>query len=121
MSKKDTSIIDFVLGCILTIIGLYKILKNTSVGFWSGNFLGTNLSGGVVTIPIIIGIVLIFLKHQSKIGYILVAVGIVLLIVHIMLSVHIRFYSTSLLNYVIMIGATLAGVILLGRALLRLR
>lgn len=119
-SKKDTSIVDFIIGLILIAIGLYNIFKNTSIGvLWMSKLFGLNLPSGVVTIPILIGIVLIFMKPRMALGWIIIAIGVVILLVQIIMSVKITFNTTSLWNYFLMFGGTFGGLGLLGRALLR--
>ncbi|MBQ1273994.1 MAG: hypothetical protein U0L26_14560 [Cellulosilyticum sp.] len=117
---KDTSIIDFILGGLLVVIGLYSICKNTSVGiFWVSKLFGTNLPSGIITIPIIAAIVILILNHKSPIGWGVMGIGIILLLINIIFSVRIMFHTTSLLQYILMFGGTFAGFALLARALLR--
>ena len=113
---KDTSIIDFILGVVLIVIGLHAIFKNTSV---VSSLFGTRLSTGMVTIPIIIAIVILVLNHKSRIGWGLLGVGIILLLISLVCSVRIVFHSTSLWQYLVMFGGTFGGIGLLLRALLR--
>lgn len=118
-TRKDTSILDFILGIILVVGGLYFIFKNTSIGvIWMSRLWGTSLPSGIVTIPILIGITILFLKHRSKIGWGLVVVGVILLLVQIVLSLKITFNTTSLLDYFLMFGGTFGGLGLLARAFL---
>lgn len=117
MIKKDTSIIDFFLGGILFIIGLISIFKNTSVG--TLRMYGTNLPSGMVTIPILIAFVLLILNHKSRVGWLLMGIGIVLLLITIISSISISFRTTSLLGYLLMFGGTFGGAALLAKALLR--
>lgn len=118
-TRKDTSILDFILGIILVVGGLYFIFKNTSIGvIWMSRLWGTSLPSGIVTIPILIGIAILFLKHRSKIGWGLVVVGVILLLVQIVLSLKITFNTTSLLDYFLMFGGTFGGLGLLARAFL---
>ena len=120
LSSKDTSIIDFVLGIGLMIIGLYAILKNTSVGIsWASKLFGTGLPSGIVTLPIIVGIVIVILNRKSKLGWTLMGIGIILLLITIICSVRIIFHTTSLGSFLIMFGGTLGGIVLLLRALLK--
>lgn len=117
---KDTSVIDFILGVILTIVGLYFIGKNTSVGvIWMSHLLGTGLPSGIVSIPIILAIAVLIMNHKSYLGWILLGIGMVILLIQIILSVKITFNSTSLWQYLWMFGGTFGGLGLLARAFLR--
>lgn len=120
VARKDTSILDFIIGMILVAGGLYSILKNTSIGvIWINRLWGTSLPSGIVTIPILIGITILFLKHRSKFGWWILVVGVILLLLQIVLSLKITFITTSLLDYFLMFGGTFGGLGLLARAYLR--
>lgn len=119
-SSTDTSVIDFIAGMILLVIGIYHIFKNTSVGvLWMSRLFGFSLPSGIVTLPILIGIGILFFKHRSLIGWLLIAIGVVFLIIQIILSVRIAFNTTSLWQYFLMFGGTFGGVGLLMKAWLR--
>ena len=119
-SSRDTSIMDFGIGILLMIVGLISIFKNTSVGvFWVSRLFGTSLPSGIITIPIIIAIVMIVLNHKSRMGWILMVVGVVLLLLNLICSVRIIFNTTSLFSYLLMFGGTFGGMALIARALLR--
>lgn len=118
--KKDTSIVDFIIGMILVAGGLFSIFKNTSIGvIWISHLWGTSLPSGIITIPILIGIAILFSKHSSKVGWGLVSIGIILLLFQIILSLKITFRTTSLFDYFLMFGGTFGGLGLLARAFLR--
>ena len=118
--KKDTSITDFIIGIILIVVGLYFIFKNTSIGvLFMDRLFGTHLPGGIVTIPALIGIAIVFFKHRSVIGWGLIAIGAVLIVVQIIMSLRITFNTTSLLDYFFMFGGFFGGLGLIGRACLR--
>lgn len=120
MNIKDTSVRDFILGIALVMIGLFSICKNTTVGiFWTSRLFGSSLPSGIVTIPIILGIMILILNHKSPIGWVLMAVGIVLLLITLIFSVRIMFHTTGLGSYLLMFGGTFGGVALLAKALLR--
>lgn len=119
-TRKDTSIADFIIGILLVGIGIYHIFTNTSIGVvWKSRLLGTALPSGALTIPILIGIVILLLNHRSTIGWMVIAVGIVILLIQIIFSLRISFNTTSLLDYFLMFGGTFGGLILLARGLLR--
>ena len=119
-SSKDTSILDFVLGIVLMVVGVYCVFKNTSVGVSRmQTFFGTGLPRGIATIPLLIGIAILFFNHRYKIGWGVVIVGVLVLIIQIILSVTIIFLPTSLLNYLLMFGGIFGGLGLLAKALLK--
>lgn len=115
-NSKDTSIIDFIVGIVLFIIGLGAILKNTSV---ATSIFGNSTLTGVVLIPMIIGIVILFLNYKSRIGWGLLALGVIALLIGLIFSVRIIFHTTSLGQYLMMFGSTFIGIILILKGLLR--
>lgn len=117
---RDTSIRDFILGLILMIIGVIMVFKNTYVGVpRMSTFWGTGLPKGIATLPLLIGIAIIFFSHRSKIGWSVVVVGIIVLMIQIILSVNIIFSATSLFNYFLMFGGVFGGLGLLAKAFLK--
>ena len=118
--SKDTSIRDFGIGVVLVIIGLYNIFKNTTIGvIWIKQLFGFNLPGGAVTIPLLVGIAIIFFNHISPIGWIITAIGAIFIMIQIILSLNIIFHATSLIDYILMFGGTFGGLGLIAKALLR--
>ena len=118
--SKDTSIRDFGIGIILVIVGLYNIFKNTSIGVVGFKRLfGYNLPGGAVTIPLLIGIAIIFFNHKSSIGWIISAIGVIIIMLQIILSLNIIFHTTGLIEYILMFGGTFGGLALIAKAFLR--
>lgn len=112
--SKDTSIIDFSIGAVLIIIGLYSIFKNTSV---ASSLYGSGFTTGVVTIPILIAIVILILNHKSRIGWGLLGLGIIALLMSLVFSVRIIFHTVSLWQYLKMFGGTFGGIALVLKGL----
>lgn len=120
MSRRDTSVMDFVLGVILTSVGVFMLFDRISVttSWWQTKGI---LSPIVVITPLIIGIMLIFFKMTSKIGWILVALGMLLIIISILSSLRFVFSKTKLWLLVVMLVCIVLGLVLLARAFASLR
>ena len=106
----------FFIGLGLAAVGAYLLTQQVSVqsGYWS---LGGYNAFGLSLIPFILGIGLLFFDSQSKAGFILLFLGVLIIAAGILMNLTIYFQPTSLFNTLIMIGMTAAGVGLVLRAL----
>lgn len=109
----------FLAGFLLASLGLLVIFKSTSVSAsWYSWRLGSfSLPGGTTTIPLLIGIGMQFYNPKSIWGKLITFLGLAFIVITIIMSVHIRFNSTSLFNYILMFGATVAGIGLMTKGL----
>lgn len=121
--NKNNELLHFFLGIILVAIGIFMVFQYTTVSTvwytWRIGSLG--VPSGAVAIPLLIGIGLLFYNSKSVIGLLVVILGILFILVTIILSVQIRFTTTSLFEYVLMFGMLLAGAGLLLKSLFRSR
>lgn len=108
---------DFVLGTILTLIGLYLISTQVRVttGFFGwrfgGGFLGGGVSAfGITMIFLIIGVVLIFANGKSLAGWLLAGGSILFTLVGIIASLRVYFQSTTLFVTLGMFVLLAAGI-----------
>ena len=89
------------------------------VKIWGSKLFGTGLPSGIITVPILIGIVMLLLNYRSSVAWGCLILGIILLLIQIILSLKITFNTTSLLDYFLMFGETFSGLILLARSFIR--
>jgi len=82
-------------------------------GFW--NWGGYN-TFGLSLVPLIFGIALVFFNGKSIIGWILIAVSVIVIASGILMNLQIYFQPTSLFNTVIMLVLFAGGLGLIGRA-----
>ncbi|MGL4637436.1 MAG: hypothetical protein ACRCWF_15750 [Beijerinckiaceae bacterium] len=106
----------FFLGLGLAAVGAYLITQQVSVqtGYWT---LGGYNAFGLSLIPFLLGIGLLFFDGQSRWGFILLFLGILVIAAGILMNLNIYFERTSLFNTLMMLGMTAAGVGLVLRAL----
>lgn len=109
----------FLFGVLLTALGIYLIFQITSVQaswyLWSVG--GFSLPGGTTTIPLLVGIGILFYNSDSFIGKLITFIGVAIILITIIMSVRLVFRTTSLFNYILMFGSVFAGVGLMVKGL----
>lgn len=107
---------EFLIGLVMTVAGAYLLTNRVVVtsSFW--NLWGFN-SFGLTLIPLIVGIGMLFFNGKSVIGWILLAVGVVIIFAAIIMNLHIYFQATSLFNTVLMLILLAGGIGLIARSL----
>ncbi len=125
--KTKNDLLMFFIGLILLGAGLFWLFQRTSVatvGIFSGGLLFGNIMipTGIVLLPLILGIILLFfLEDKRIIGWIVTVIGLIIVILSILMSVRISFERTSLFEFICMFGFIAAGTGLLLRTLFRKR
>lgn len=125
--KTKNDLLMFFIGLVLLGAGLFWLFQRTSVatvGIFSGGLLFGNIMipTGIVLLPLIIGFILLFfLEDKRIIGWIVTAIGLIIVILSILMSVRISFERTSLFEFICMFGFIAAGTGLLLRTLFRKR
>lgn len=112
----------FVLGAIMALAGGY-ILTNQIVvtnSFWSYRvpFLGQVSAFGVILIPFLIGVGLIFFNYRSVLGWILAGGSLLLILVGVITNLQVYFAPTSLFVTLIMLVLLVGGIGLMVRGML---
>ena len=103
---------------------MYMILQNLSVTSAMGgtsifHMGGMNIPNGTIMVPILIGIALLFLCDRKLWGWLFIAVGIVIVIAAVILSVSIHWRTNSAWVFLVMFGMTFAGGAMMMRELFR--
>ena len=113
-SGSSGSLLQFLVGLILLGAGLFWIFQSVSVstGYGYGYLFGIgdmHIPSGTVIIPLLIGILMLFLMEKKIYGWIVIAIGIVIILLSIIMSVRLHFRGGSLFNYIMMFSLTLVG------------
>ena len=113
----------FFIGIILLGVGLFMLSKRVMVhsSWYTWRIGGIDLASGTVTIPLIIGIIWYFFNTKSIIPKIIMTLGTIFIVVTIIMSVRIRFVTTSMFEYIIIFGMAAAGAGLLLKTLFKKR
>ena len=107
---------EFFAGLAMTAGGGYLLLNQVTVtsGFWQ--MWGYN-AFGISLIPLLIGIGLLFFDGRSKLGWLLTALGALIILLGILSNLTIFFRPTSLFNTLIILGLLAGGLGLIARSL----
>ena len=108
---------EFIIGLAMAIAGAYMLTEQVVVasGYWS--VWGYNAFGPSL-IPLIIGIGILFFNGKSKLGWVLLFVGVIVIFTGIIMNLHIYFERTSLFNTVVMFVLLAGGIGLIFRGLM---
>lgn len=122
-NENNNEMLQFFLGIIMLGVGLFmlskRVMVNSSWYIWRiGSF---DLSSGLVTVPLIIGIIWQFYNSKSVIPKIIITLGVVFIIATIIMSIRISFVTTSMFDYIIIMGLAAAGSGLLLKTLFKKR
>lgn len=119
--KGDNSLLQFFLGVILLGAGLFLFSQRVVVhSGWYVWRVGTfAMPSGLVVLPLIIGVIWYFCNSRSVIPKIIMALGTVFIVLTIIMSISIRFVSTSLFDYILILLLIAAGCGLLLKTLFR--
>lgn len=126
-SMKDdrNDLLLFFVGLLMLAGGLFMIFNNLSVtSSWGGSFwhIGSfSFPNGMVMLPLIVGIAMLFLMKRKIFGWVVLAIGIVIILLSVLLSTRIYWKTTSAYIFVIMFGMTAAGAGLVLRELFKKR
>ncbi len=113
-SASSGSLMQFLVGLILLGAGLFWIFQSVSVSTSYGyGYLfgigGVHIPGGTVIIPLLIGILMLFLMEKKIYGWIVIAIGVAIILLSLIMSVRLHFRGGSLFNYIMMFSLTLVG------------
>ena len=110
-NKNQNSGLYFLIGIVLVSIGLFLLTQQTVVTmvWYTWMFGSFKLATGLILVPFIIGIIILFYNPKSILGKIITIIGICIIVVTIIMSINIVFKSTSLFNFILMIGMIASG------------
>lgn len=116
--EADHELLQFFLGFIMLGGGIYWALNMFEVTWNWGFRIGSwNMTTGVMLVPLLVGIFLMFLMEKKTIGGIIAALGVVIIIIAMINSISFHARSASLYVYVLMFGLIFAGAGLVAKVL----
>jgi hypothetical protein len=106
----------FLAGLAMVVVGGYLLLNQVTVhsGFWS--WFGGN-TFGLTLLPMLVGVGFLFFDGGSVVGWVLTALGALIIVAGIITNLQIYFQPTSLYNTLIMLALVAGGLGLIVRSL----
>ena len=122
-NSSSSDLKQFFAGLVMLAVGLYMILQNINVtsnwGLYSYHIGSFHLSNGMVLLPAVVGIGMLFIMEKKIIGGIVLAIGIAMILASVFLTTHLYWRTTSAYTFIIMFGLTAAGAGLVIRQLFK--
>lgn len=109
--------IEFFLGLGMAVAGAYLLTNQVIVSSSIWSLWGFS-SFGLSLVPLIFGIGFLFFNGKSIIGWILLAIGVVIIFAGILMNLHIFFMPTSLFNTIVMLVLLAGGIGLVARGIM---
>ncbi len=122
--KEQPQLLRFFGGLLLFGAGMFMVLQNlvvdSSWGYGSIFHIGGfGIPNGTIMIPLLIGIALLFLCERKLWGWLLIAIGIVIIIAAVILSVDIHWRTSNGWVFFIIFALTISGGAMMLRELFR--
>jgi F0F1-type ATP synthase assembly protein I len=123
--SAHNELLEFFIGFLLLGGGIYWVLNSFEVssGFGYGyySFFGMRITGGVMLIPLLVGIGLLFFCDKKVIGGFVSALGLLVILISLLSSLTFHARYNTLYVYVLMFGMIAAGAGLIIRSLFKKR
>ena len=122
---KDTNengLVQFLVGIVLLAIGLYMLSQRVYVHHgWSVIHFGSfSITSGIITIPLIIGVVWYFYNPKSLGPKILIILGVIFIVVSLLMNMRISIMRMTLFEYSLVFGFIASGWGLLLKSLFKI-
>ena len=123
MKKERNELLEFLGGLAMLVVGLYWFSTNVTVSssFFSGGFrIGSfNMTSGMVIVPFIIAIMLVFIKPESFGRKLFLGMSVLLIVASIILSTKLRLHSMTLFEWIGMLILIFGGLALVCKILFK--
>ena len=108
--EADHELLQFFLGFIMLGGGIYWAMNMFEVRWSFGWRIGNwDMTAGVMLVPLLIGIFLLFLLDKKVIGGVVCSIGIIIIIIAMINSIHFTATAHSAWTYVLAFGFIFAG------------
>lgn len=118
--KKGNPLLEFIAGIVLFGLGLFwftsKVTVSTGFGYRFGSF---QITGGLVVVPFLIGVVWWFIDVKSIIAKVLTVLGALFIVGSVIVNTRFDMARDSLFNYLLMLVLICAGLGLIARVLFK--
>lgn len=111
--KNKNDLLMFFAGLLMFAGGVFMILQNVIVrSSWGTSFyhIGTwNVPNGLIMLPVLIGIVMLFVMERKIFGWIVFGLGILFILLTVIMSVSITWKTSNAYMFLLMFGLAAAG------------
>lgn len=109
----------FLGGLAMLSVGVYLLFQQVDVhgGYWRWGGWGSGNSFGMTLVPLLIGVGILFYDGESKVGWILGGLGLLIIIAGIVANLEIHFRRTSLFNTILILVLIAGGIGVILRSL----
>ncbi len=109
-------LLEFAVGAVMIAIGSYLFMQHLMVSSSIRVLWGTGGSG-IALLILLVGIAILFFSGRAVIGWIMVAIGALMIAISVISNLVVYFMPTSLLQTVLMLGLVFGGLGLVARGL----
>ncbi|MBR2914019.1 MAG: hypothetical protein IKK51_05030 [Oscillospiraceae bacterium] len=121
--RDKNDLLTFFLGLLMFAGGVFMILQNIIVRTsWGTSFYHIGswaVPNGMIMLPVLIGIVMLFVMEKRIFGWIVFVLGLVFILLTIIMSVQISWKTSNAYMFLMMFGLAAAGGGLLMKVLFR--
>ncbi len=111
--KNKNDLLTFFAGLLMFAGGVFMILQNVIVRTnWGTSFyhIGSwNVPNGLIMLPVLIGIVMLFVMDRKIFGWIVFGLGILFILLTVIMSVSISWKTSNAYMFLVMFGLAAAG------------
>ena len=111
--KNKNDLLTFFAGLLMFAGGVFMILQNVIVRTsWGTSFyhIGSwNVPNGLIMLPVLIGIVMLFVMDRKIFGWIVFGLGILFILLTVIMSVSISWKTSNAYVFLLMFGLATAG------------
>lgn len=111
--KNKNDLLTFFAGLLMFAGGVFMILQNVIVRTsWGTSFYhigGWNVPNGLIMLPVLIGIVMLFVMDRKIFGWIVFGLGILFILLTVIMSVSISWKTSNAYVFLLMFGLAAAG------------
>ena len=121
MKKQKNELLQFVGGLAMLAVGLYFFMAKVHVTtMWGyGSLFGISwLSSGLVVVPFVIGVIMMFVSPKSLWGKLVAGLGLLIIIASVIASTHLYLSRITLYEWLLMLVLIFGGAGLVARVLL---
>lgn len=120
--SSNNELLEFFIGFLLLGGGVYWVLNSFTVtSSWGAgyHFFGMSMPSGVMLIPLLLGIGLMFFMEKKIVGGFIAALGLLIILISLLTSISFHAKYNTLYVYVLMFGMVAAGSGLLIKSLFK--